>query len=408
MKPMNSVECPKCGNTFDVSEILTHRIKENIQKDFNQQFAEVKKVKAEIAKQQELINDEIDKGINLKLKVERIVLEKSIRAILETEKSEQIKSYEDQLNSQVEKTKELLRLKAEHEKILRENSTLKDQYSAELQIKLTKAINDERIKLQSEIEKATGFKIAEKDILIDQLKTEIKNAQRRIDQSSQQLQGEAAEITIENYLREAFPTDEVTEYKKGERGADSILTVKTNIGDVAGKIIYEIKRTKTWQKNWIDKFREDLGKKNANFGILVSEVYPNGITHMTQIKGVWVCSFTEYQNLSVVLRHAILLLFEMKNSHKNKGFKMELLHEFLTGPDFKNSVESIINSFTNLKRDLDKEKGVIQGYWKSREIQLERVLTNTVEMYHSIRSILGDKAPTILSLEGEGELKKLS
>ena len=408
MKNTNNVECPKCGYAFDVSEILLNRIKEDVHKEYLQKYSEVEKLKKEISKQQSRIAEEIQKGINLKITSEKIQIEKKLRTQIESEKSEQIKSYEEQLKSQVEKTKELLKLKAEYQKIQRENYTLKEQYEAEMQTRLTKAVGEAKAKIKSDIEKTTGFKIAEKDLLIDQLKTEIQNAQRKIDQSSQQVQGEAAEIMIEKYLKEIFPGDEVSEYKKGERGADVILSVKTASNEIAGKIVYEIKRTKSWQKDWIDKFRNDLRKKNAVFGILVTDVFPKGVTKMMQIEEIWVCSFTEYQNLTLVLRQSVLLLFELKSLQKNKGTKMEMMHQFLTGPEFKSMVETIIQSFTVLKNDLNKEKGVMQGYWKSREIQLERVLTSTSEMYHTIKAIIGSKIQIVKQLEGPSDNNLLS
>ncbi|MEO8085370.1 MAG: DUF2130 domain-containing protein [Bacteroidota bacterium] len=403
----NNIECPNCHHFFDASEILGHRIKENLEKDYQVKFNEIQKLKKQVLKQQSEIDTQIETGIDLKLKAQKLVLEKKIREHIESENSEQIKSYQEQLKAQIDKTKELLRLKAEYQKIQRENEILKEQYEADFQARFTKEISEAKTKIKTDIEKTAGFKIQEQQILISQLETQLTSAKTRIEQSSssQQLTGEAAEILIENFLKEQFAAfgDEISAIGKGIRGCDSMLTVKSAMGEVAGQIVFESKRTKTWQKDWVEKFRDDMrrtGKDKLTFGILVTDVYPKGITKMTQVQDVWVCSHTEYQNLVLVLRQTILLIHETKNSQQNGQEKSKMLLQYISGPQFKNAVEGIIRSFTDMKSQLDKEKSLLQSYWKNREIQLDKILTNTAEMYHGLRGIIGSKVPNIKLLEG--------
>lgn len=52
--------------------------------------------------------------------------------------------------------------------------------------------------------------------------------------------------------------DEIVEVSKGMNGADCIQLVKNSQGIVYGKIVYESKRTKSFENDWIDKLKSDL------------------------------------------------------------------------------------------------------------------------------------------------------
>ncbi|MEZ4690378.1 MAG: DUF2130 domain-containing protein [Ignavibacteria bacterium] len=43
------------------------------------------------------------------------------------------------------------------------------------------------------------------------------------------LQGEVQELALEEYLRNNFPFDNISEIKKGQRGADAIQIVRNNL-----------------------------------------------------------------------------------------------------------------------------------------------------------------------------------
>ena len=89
-----------------------------------------------------------------------------------------------------------------------------------------------------------------------------------------QLQGEVQELAIEEWLKEKYPFDTIDEVKKGARGADCMQIVHTRESQNCGKIYYESKRTKDFQKSWIEKFKADMREKGADIGVLVTDVMP--------------------------------------------------------------------------------------------------------------------------------------
>jgi hypothetical protein len=175
--------------------------------------------------------------------------------------------------------------------------------------------------------------------------------------------------------------------------------VRNQYGKLAGKIMYESKRTKNFSNEWIEKLKADQRNEGADVCVLISQVMPKELTHFGQINGVWICAFNEYKALAAVLRDGLIKVEQAQASQENKGDKMALLYNFLTGSEFRHQVEAIVEAFSTLKADLDKEKRAMQRIWKEREKQIEKVFGSTVDMYASVRGIAGGAVQEIKALE---------
>ena len=55
-----------------------------------------------------------------------------------------------------------------------------------------------------------------------------------------------------------------------------------------------------------------------------------------------------------------------------------MVYQYLTGPCFRQRVEAIVEAFSSMQEDLDKERNVIMKQWAKREEQIERVMGATV------------------------------
>ena len=200
-----------------------------------------------------------------------------------------------------------------------------------------------------------------------------------------QTQGEVQELGIEEWLADKFPLDTIQEIKKGERGADCLQIVHTRSRQNCGSIYYESKRTKAFQPSWIEKFKSDIREKNANIGVLVTEVMPSDMDRLGLKEGIWICSFEEFKGLCTVLRESIIQISTAVITQDNKGDKMGMLYDFLTSNEFRLQIEAIVEGFTQMKSDLESEQRSMRGIWKKREKQIEKVLLNTTGMYGSIK-----------------------
>jgi hypothetical protein len=90
------------------------------------------------------------------------------------------------------------------------------------------------------------------------------------------------------------------------------------------------------------------------------------------------------------------------SSQENKGDKMHMLYDYLTSNTFRMQVEAIVEGFSTMKNDLESEKRSMQRIWKQREKQIDKVTTNTIDMYGSIKGIAGNAIQSVRALELTG------
>jgi hypothetical protein len=214
-----------------------------------------------------------------------------------------------------------------------------------------------------------------------------------------QLQGEVQELALETLLAQTFIFDEIKEIKKGQRGADAIQTVRNEFNVDCGSIIFESKRAQNWANDWIEKLKEDQRVAGAEIAVLVTQTMPKEMLRFGERDGVWICGFHEVKELVYVLRQILIKAQNAQIVQENKAEKMGMLYNYLTSSQFKLQLEAIVEGFTNLKSDLDKEKRAMAKIWKEREMQIEKVTQNTIDMYASIKGIGGKAIETVKILE---------
>jgi hypothetical protein len=248
------------------------------------------------------------------------------------------------------------------------------------------------------------LKLKEKEIQMESLVKTIDDLKRKSEQGSMQLQGEAQELLLEQLLRENFPGDQIDEVGKGSEGADCIQFIRNGHGAACGSIIFESKRTKNWSNAWIEKLKADMRSRAADVAVLVTQAYPKDMTRFGQRDGVWVCSFQEFISVSTLLRHALISVYETRLAGENKGDKMHMLYDYLTGNEFRGQVEAIAEGFRSMKESILKERMQMEKIWKEREKQLEKVLINTTGLYGSVKGIIGSSVREIPLLDGTDAL----
>lgn len=413
MSKENQVKCPNCGTSIDVQDILSHQLEEEIKQQFQVKLmAEKRKYDSErealseerrkfaAAKKRE--NEAFQDRLEKTLKEEKQILEQKLKSKLVEEQQDQFKALQKELNEQSEKVKELNRSKAEIEKLKREKGELKEAAEAEAQKRLNDTLTTEKEKIRKLEEEKNELRFKEMQKQLEDQKKLTEEMKRKQEQGSMQLQGEVQELAIEEWLASKFPLDTIDEIKKGARGGDCLQIVNTRSVQNCGTIYYESKRTKDFQPTWIEKFKADIREKGANIGVLVTEVMPSDMDRMGLRDGIWICNYDEFKGLCSVLRESIIQLSTAISSQENKGDKMDLLYTFLTSNTFRMQIEAIVEGFTTMKNDLDSEKRSMQRIWKQRDKQIEKVITNTIDMYGSIKGIAGNAVQSVKALELPG------
>jgi len=414
MKKENIIKCPNCGTNIDVQDILSHQLEEEIKQKYQQQiieekrrfesqFEELNKSKQAFEQKKKQENELFKERLEKQLKEDKLKIEAKLKAKLNEEQAEQFESLQKELNEKSEKVKELNRSKAEIEKLKREKSELKEAAEAEAQRKLNETLATEKEKIRKAEEERNEMRFKEMEKKLEDQKKLTAEMQRKQEQGSMQLQGEVQELAIEEFLATQFPLDTIEEIKKGARGGDCLQTVNTRSVQNCGTIYYESKRTKEFQPRWIEKFKADIREKGADIGVLITEQMPSDMERMGLKEGIWICDYNEFKGLSAVLRESIVQLSTAISSQENKGDKMNMLYNFLTSNTFKMQIEAIVEGFTQMKNDLESEKRSMQRIWKQRDKQIEKVITNTIDMYGSIKGIAGSAVQAVKALELGGD-----
>lgn len=410
MKNNTQINCPNCGAAIDVQHILAHQLEDEIKLKYQAQLAEeqkkifaeaesLKKAKGEFEEKKKQENVLFQERLEKQLKEDLKTLEVKLKLKFQEEQLEQFNALQKELNEKSEQVKELNLTKIEVEKLKREKSELKEKAEAEAQKNLNEMLMLEKEKIRKQEEDKNELRFRELHKQMEDQRKLNEEMNRKLQQGSMQLQGEVQELAIEEWLAAQFPLDTIDEIKKGARGGDCIQIVNTRTLQNCGTIYYESKRTKDFQPSWIEKFKADIREKGANIGVLVTEVMPSDMNRMGLKDGIWICNYDEFKGLCSVLRESIIQINVAVSSQENKGDKMHMLYDYLTGNTFRLQVEAIVEGFTQMRSDLESEKRAMQSIWKKREKQIEKVTVNTIDMHASIKGIAGNAIQSVTLLE---------
>lgn len=390
---MNTVACPHCGKKVELSEAFTHQMRETVREEQAAKHkAELEKARLETEKQAEQHKSELEKA---KLEAEERALKRA-KETLEL----QLKNSQNEADEQSKRNKQL------QEQLLELTGELRKmkQKDEDRELEMKKQLLKERELIEVEVSKSEQEKARlekmELQKKLDDTQKALENAQRKAQQSSQQLQGEVLELDLENQLREWYPTDEIVPVPKGFEGADLQQTVRNKFGNKAGIILWETKRTKAWGGDWTMKLKDDKRRVDASCAIIVSDILPNAIETFGFFEGVWVTCYKYALPLASVLRNSLMEVAIARATAAHKDERLEALFNYLTKDGFRNKFEAQVESIVALKNDLDAEQRSTVRLWKKREMQLKRLMGNTATMYGELQGILGSSLPSLPSLEG--------
>ncbi len=414
MLQSNQITCPNCKTLIDVNDVLSHQLEDQIrlkyqseqlrsQKILEEKAAQLESEREKLAETKKRENELFQERLDAQMKKDRIEIEERLKRKVSEENAEAISNLQKELKEKSVKVNELNTLQVDMERLKREKEELASQIQMEYERKMSDQLKSETEKIRKQEEDRNELRLRELQKQLEDQKSLTEEMKRKQEQGSMQLQGEVQELAIEEWLSSKFPLDTIEEISKGARGGDCIQRIHTYSQQNCGAVYYESKRTKEFQSNWIEKFKQDMRAKNISVGVLVTEAFPKGMERMEMREGIWICSFDEFKSLSAVLRQAVIDIHNSKSAEENKEDKMHLLYAFLTSSTFRMQVESIVEGFKSLKDDLESEKRSMNRIWKQREKQIEKVMDSTTSMYGSIKGIAGNAIQSVKSLElGEG------
>ncbi len=440
----DNIKCPKCGELFPITETIQDQLAERTRAEVRRELAAEQKALA--AREKELqakavnlaeAERDVEAQIARKLAAEQKVLaarEKELQA-----KASSLAEAERNIDEQVAKKLSIERSalrkdaldKAREELSLQmddlqadaaeKDHKLQEAQKKEIQLrKETRELEAAKQSLELDVLRHVGaerecirreamtqaaeehhLKDAEKDKkLSDALKLN-GDLTRKLQQGSQQTQGEVLELEMEQVLRDCCRSDEIFPVPKGVRGADVLQTVNDRSGAYCGLIIWEAKHTKNWSDGWISKLKEDQQAEHAEVAVLVTDVLPRGLDHFGRQDGVWVTSPRYVPGLVAVLRLGIEQAAKTKRAAAGKNETVEALFNYLNGADFANRVEAIMRGFKGMRQTLDEERRTTMRRWAKQEKQLHLAMANTTGMHGDFQGLIGTSLKPIPALDSE-------
>ena len=377
-----TVTCPKCQNNFEP----TDAIREEVEKELRGKMTDWQKKKEEetnvlLAEQKITIENELAEKLKKDLGAQ---YEHKIKVMQQSESamSKQVKDFQEK---ELEFLKQVQAIQAKE---------------AALELELQRKLIAERENIKAQILKEElergSLKDQEYQLKVKELEKQLEDQRklademkRKAEQGSMQMQGEVQELLLEELLKSSFPFDQIVEVGKGVRGADCIQIVRNNLGQEAGKIIYESKRTTAFAQEWIEKLKTDMRSQGADIAIIVTQAFPKDMERFGEKEGVYICSYQEVKSVALLLRNAILKVYDTKKSQVNKGDKMSFLYDYLISNEFNEQWKAIGEGFRQMRYSIQKERDAMEKLWKSREKQLEKVLLNAMHIKGSIEGIAG-------------------
>lgn len=410
MVKTQKIICPQCKTEISVDDVLhaqiETRIKEQYEADKLKYQAEIEAKETELNKRAEsieAIQKNADKLIANAVKEQiakrELEIQKQAKAEAEHDQKQKMEALQNQVT---EKTNLLTKAREAQAQLMDEKQKLKDEKEA-FEIEKRKQLEEARTQIKEEADKkafdAYQTILAQKEkTLADALRAN-EELKRKIEQGSQQSQGEVAELNLEEELRKAFIYDEIAPVPKGIRGADIIQKVRSIGGKDCGQIIWEVKNTKAWSEGWIQKLKDNQREVHADVAIIISNVLPEGVKTFAPRDGVWVCDMHLAIPLALMIRDKLEAITREKGLAVGKNEKMEILYQYLTGVQFRQRIEAIIEAFSSMGQDIEKEKRYFTKKWAAQEMQIKKILTNTIGVYGDIDGMVS--LPKIPALELE-------
>lgn len=393
------ISCPKCGTQIELSEALTSQIEQAIQakyqaeaqqkeKEIQEKFKSLQQQAKELEKRQQTIDNQIAEGIKAEKKK---IVEQERQKIL-AEQAEETKALKEELEG---KRKEISEAKKKEIDYLKKQRELEEK-AENIELEVQKQIAEERKKIIEDAKTKASeeqlLKIHEKDDKIEALTKQINDLKRRAEQGSQEAQGEALEGALQELLQQTFPFDRFEEVKKGQRGADILQVVCNNSGKECGKILWESKYTKDFHKSWIAKLKKDQQEASAEIAVVTTTALPKEIKNFGFYENVWITNFISVVGLTTALRLGLVNAAHQKVLTANQDTLKDVIYKYVTGQEFAMQIRAIADAFIRMKNNLDKEKRAMERIWKSREKQIDTVLSNISGIRGSLEGYIGPKA----------------
>lgn len=407
----NTIQCPKCQTKIEITKAMTaqveSRIREELEGEVDAKKAaldkETKKLaqqKAALEKAETELDQKVKDGVEGAVAAQRAAIAAQARKKAEADLAEERRADSERITELEGKLKQSKQTELD----LRKRERTLEEEKASLELNVAR-----RVKEESDAIRAAAKKQADDEYLLKHKETQEQNTAllakvqdltRKLEQGSQQAQGEALELVMEDVLSRAFPHDEIEEIAKGVNGGDWLQRVLEPSGLECGSILWETKNAKNWSAAWLPKLRKDQRESKAAIAILVTEAMPSDCQHLTEIDGVWICTRACAVTLGSALRAGLVELAKARQAADGKHGKIERVYDYLSGTEFRQRIAGMVEPLVQMQAGLTAERRAMTRIWSAREKQIEAAVQCMHGMYGDLQGIVGSSTlPTLEQMD---------
>lgn len=403
----SEVACPHCGKAFELQDALTTQLIERYESEYESTLEQERRVLREslaaeaeraagrrFAEQLAQLKDQLEASHAAQERIKAQAEDVQRRAV-ERARSDALAEAQLLKSELAAKDEKLLAYRDAELALRKEKAALEERHKA-LALEVQRQVDSERKKIELSTSETLRLREAEWRKKIDDAQKANAELKRKLEQGSQQLQGEVLELELEDLLGNTFAFDSIEPVRKGARGADVIQTVRLRSGTVCGRIVWETKRAENWSNAWIGKLKDDQQACGGELAVLVSTAFPAGVGEPMLIhEGVWLVRPDLVRPLAEALRTVLIESQRQKAVAAGKGESMEALYNYITSAQFAQKVRAVVETFQQMRDDLEKEKAAMQRLWKKRETQIERASINLLGMCGELQGVSQDALPQL-------------
>jgi hypothetical protein len=407
------ISCPHCYKEIKLTESLAAPLVEATRREYETKIAEkdsevgrreavLRDQERELTEARKKVDEQIQDGIRRERQTIAREEANKARLLVSDElagKSQEVMELQEILKSKDSKLAEAQRVQAELIRKERDLDDARRELDLTVETRVQESLVIVRDRARREAEDELRFKVAEREETIAGMQRQIEALKQKAEQGSQQLQGEVQELELEALLTAKFPIDIIEPVPKGEFGGDLIQRVLGFSGQQCGTILWESKRTRNWSDAWLGKLRNDQRAARADFGVFVTRTLPKGVDSFELIDGIWVVQYRLAVPIATALRQSLIEIAGVRLTNEGQHTKMGMVYQYLTGPRFRDHVQSIVEKFTEMEEDLSKERKTMTRLWAKREEQIRGVISSTAGMYGDLQGIAGKGLNEIEGLE---------
>jgi hypothetical protein len=100
-----------------------------------------------------------------------------------------------------------------------------------------------------------------------------------------------------------------------------------------------------------------------------------------------------------MLRYSLVKVFAERANLAGKDEKMEILYQYLTSVEFQHRIQAIVEGFSYLWADVERERRWFATKWARQEKEIRKIIDSTQGMYGDLQAVTGRSLAAIPALE---------